>query len=405
MSTTPRPRALEGLRVLDLSHALAGPYCTLLLSDYGAEIYKLESPQGGELSRGWGPPFVGEQAAFFLGLNRGKRGIAIDLKRAEGRNLVLQLLGKMDVLVENFRPGTMPRLGLDYGSVHARNPRLVYCSISGYGQNGASRDESAMDLTVECSSGYMSITGTESGEVVRSGYAVCDINAGLFATIGILMALRHRDQTGVGQFVDVSMFDGMISAMSSNYMAYLGSGVVPKPLGTAFPTVVPYRVFRASDRDFSISVGSEKLWASFCEAVAHPELISHPDYSSNALRIKNRAAIEEILSKIFQSRTAADWLQVLGNAGIPCSPVRTFAEVVEHPQSQVREMFPVIDHPRAGPCRVTGPPIKMSETSAKPTTGAPLLGEHTQEALVDLLGLDDDSLSVLLINKVIAAPE
>src|SRR5690242_3275731 len=195
----PRNSALEGIRVLDFSHALAGPYCTLLLSDYGAEVYKLESPHGGELSRGWGPPFIGDQAAFFLGLNRGKRGIAIDLKKPTGRDLCMKLIAKMDVLIENFRPGTMDRLGFGYESVHALNPRLVYCSISGYGQSGPSRDESAMDLTVECSSGYMSITGTEEGEVVRSGYAVCDINAGLFAAIGILMALRHRDRTGAGQ--------------------------------------------------------------------------------------------------------------------------------------------------------------------------------------------------------------
>src|ERR1700747_429510 len=196
--------ALQGIRVLDFSHALAGPYCTLLLSDYGAEIYKVESPQGGELSRGWGPPFVGEQAAFFLGLNRGKRSLAIDLKKPEGKDLCMQLAAKMDVLVENFRPGTMDRLGFGYEGVHALNPRLVYCSVYGHWQNAPSRDESAMDLTVECSSGYMSITGTEDGEVVRSGYAVCDINAGLFATIGILMALRHRERTGTGQFVDIS---------------------------------------------------------------------------------------------------------------------------------------------------------------------------------------------------------
>ena len=215
-------QALEGIKVLDLSHALAGPFCTLLMADYGAEVYKLESPRGGDLGRGWGPPFLGGQSAFFLGLNRGKRGISIDLKRQEGIELCLQLLDRMDALVENFRPGTMERLGLGYEALHARNPRLVYCSISGYGQAGPSRDEAAFDLIVECSSGFMSITGTEEGEQVRSGYAVSDINAGLFALIGIQMALRHRDRTGAGQYVDVSMFDSMISAMSSNYMTFLG---------------------------------------------------------------------------------------------------------------------------------------------------------------------------------------
>lgn len=396
------PRALEGIRVLDLSHALAGPYCTLLLSDYGAEVYKLESPKGGELSRGWGPPFVGEQAAFFLGLNRGKRGIAIDLKQPAGRDLCLRLITKMDVLIENFRPGTMDRLGLGYASVQALNPQLVYCSISGYGQNGPSRDESAMDLTVECSSGYMSITGTQDGEVVRSGYAVCDINAGLFAAIGILMALRHRDRNGAGQFVDISMFDGMISAMSSNYMTYLGSGIVPGPLGTAFPTVVPYRVFHAKDGDFSISVGSEKLWAAFCSAIGQSQLSLHPDYATNALRIKNRVALEQLLSQVFERQSRDQWLEKLGLAGIPCSPVRTFAEVVEHPQSIFREMFPLVEHGCGNACRVTGPPIKMSETPPQAAAKAPSVGEHTKQVLTNLLGLSEPTLSGLTAKGTIA---
>src|SRR5262252_8365949 len=284
--------ALAGLRVLDFSHALAGPYCTLMMADCGAEVYKLESPHGGELSRGWGPPFAGGDASFFLGLNRGKRGISIDLKHPQGVDLCLQLIERMDVLVENFRPGTMDRMNLGYAAVRTRNPRLIYCSISGYGQNGPSRDEAAMDLVVECSSGFMSITGTEDGEQVRSGYAVADINAGLFAVIGILLALQHRHRSGAGQYIDVSMFDAMISAMSSNYMSHLGSGKTPQPMGTAFPTVVPYQLFRASDRVFSLAVGSEKLWGEFCESIGCPELRAHPDYASNSLRIKNRQTLE-----------------------------------------------------------------------------------------------------------------
>src|SRR5579885_2741646 len=216
-----RQQALDGLRVLDFSHALAGPYCTMLLADYGAEIYKVEPPQG-ELSRGWGPPFAGGVSSFFLGLNRGKRGLSIDLKQPEGAELCRRLAAEMDLVVENFRPGTMERLGLGYAALRERNPGLIYCSISGYGRNGPSREEAAMDLIVECSSGFLSITGTESGEQVRSGYAVADINAGLFAVIGILLALEYRHRTGHGQHVDVSMFDSMISAMSSNYMTYLG---------------------------------------------------------------------------------------------------------------------------------------------------------------------------------------
>jgi crotonobetainyl-CoA:carnitine CoA-transferase CaiB-like acyl-CoA transferase len=397
-------RALEGIRVLDFSHALAGPYCTLLMADYGAEVYKLESPRGGDLGRGWGPPFAGGQASFFLGLNRGKRGISIDLKCPEGVELCLQLLDRMDVLVENFRPGTMERLGLGYEAVHARYPRLVYCSISGYGQDGPSRDEAAFDLIVECSSGFMSITGTEDGEQVRSGYAVADINAGLFAVIGIQMALKHRDRTGAGQFVDVSMLDGMISAMSSNYMTYLGSGQAPRPLGTGFPTVVPYRVFHARDGAFSIAVGSEKLWAAFCTTIGDPELESHPDYATNALRIQNRRPLEKTLEEIFRKATAAEWIGKLSSAGIPCSLLRTFAEVVEHPQAAHREMFPWIESPVYGRHRVTGSPVKMSDTPGNPTTAAPLLGEHTRAVLMELLGLSEVTVARLIAEGVVVSP-
>jgi formyl-CoA transferase/CoA:oxalate CoA-transferase len=379
--------ALAGIRVLDFSHALAGPYATLLLADFGASVYKLENRAGGDMGRGWGPPFAGPHSSFFLGLNRGKYGISIDLKQPGGVDLCLRLIEQMDVVVENFRPGTMDRLGLGYSAAAARNPRLVYCSISGYGQAGPSRDEAAMDLIVECSSGFMSITGTEAGEQVRSGYAVADINAGLFAVIGVLMALRAREQSGRGQYVDVSMLDSMISAMSSNYMTFLGSGTVPRPLGSGFPTVVPYRVFEARDRSFSIAVGSEKLWSAFCRIIERRDLETHPDYATNARRVENRHALEDILAAIFRERDVQEWVGRFHAAGIPCSPVRNFAEVAEHPQTVLREMFPWIES-SAGRQRVTGSPIKMSQTPARIGAPAPELGEHTASVLSELLGLD-----------------
>ena len=394
--------ALEGLRVLDFSHALAGPYCTLLLADYGAEIYKLEASGGGDMGRGWGPPFAGGVASFFLGLNHGKQGISIDLKRGEGIELCLRLAERMDVLIENFRPGTMDRLGLGYQSVRERNPRLVYCSISGYGQNGPSRDEAAMDLVVQASSGLLSITGTKEGESVRCGYGVTDVTAGLFAVIGILMALRARESTGRGQFVDVSMLDGMISTMSSNYASFLGGNVVPRPMGTEFPTVVPYRVFQAKDRGVALAVGSEKLWATFCRVMERPDLAQHPDYESNAARIRNREALEAILGEIFGRRPAAEWVEKLQAAGIPCSLVRNFREVVEHPQSQVREMFPAMDHPAAGIHRITGAPVKLSETPGRPQSPAPLLGQHTRTALKEVLGLGDAEVEGLFAAGIVA---
>ena len=396
--------SLSGIRVLDFSHALAGPYCTLLLADYGAEVYKVES-RGGDMGRGWGPPFAGEDASFFLGLNRGKRGISIDLKQAEGLELCLRLIDRMDVLIENFRPGSMDRLGLGYKAMHERNPHLVYCSISGYGQGGPAREEAAMDLVVQSSSGLLSITGTEEGEPVRCGYGVTDVTAGLFAVIGILLALRVKERTGVGQFVDVSMLDGMISTMSSNYMSYLGSGIVPRPMGTAFPTVVPYRVFQTRDRAIAIAVGSDKLWSTFCREIERPELENHTDYRTNAARIRNRGTLEPLLEGVFRERSAAEWIGKLQGAGVPASLVRNFEEVVEHPQCEVRQMFPVLHHAVAGPHRVTGTPVKLSATPGGPGAAAPLLGEHTSETLSELLGLDDATLDALRARGVIFAAE
>lgn len=387
-------KPLDGVRVLDFSHALAGPYCTMLLAEYGAEVYKLES-RDGDMGRGWGPPFPGGVASFFLGLNRGKRGISIDLKQPEGLDLCLRLIDRMDVVVENFRPGAMDRLGLGYDALRRRNPRLVYCSISGYGQQGPSRDEAAMDLVMQAACGLLSITGTAAGESTRCGYGVTDVTAGLFSVIGVLLALRARETTGMGQHIDVSMLDCMISTMSSNYMSYLGSGVVPRPMGTAFPTIVPYRVYATGDGAVAIAIGSEKLWSAFCAAIGRSDLERHPLFAANADRIRNRETLEPILDAVFCDRGTAEWVERLQSAGIPASAVRNFEQVVEHPQSAAREMFPTREHPAAGAHRVTGTPVKLSETPGGSAAPAPLLGEHSAEALSALLGLDKATLAGL----------
>ena len=392
--------ALHGIRVLDFSHALAGPYCSLLLSDYGATVYKLEASSG-DMGRGWGPPFAGGMASFFLGLNRGKQGISIDLKQREGLELCLRLVDQVDVLVENFRPGTMDRLGLGYGALHQRHPRLIYCSISGYGQQGPSREEAAMDLVVQASSGLLSITGTENGESTRCGYGVTDVTAGLFAVIGILLALRARETTGSGQFVDVAMLDSMISSMSSNYMSFLGSNITPRPMGTSFPTVVPYRVYRAGDRELAVAVGSERLWAAFCAAIERPELEHHPLYETNPLRIQNRATLEPLLDEVFLRRTARQWVAKFHALGVPCSLVRNFKEVADDPQTAIRQMFPFLKHPAAGSHQVTGTPVKLSETPGRPSSPAPLLGEHTRNILKDIFALDDAAVDDLSLRGVV----
>jgi crotonobetainyl-CoA:carnitine CoA-transferase CaiB-like acyl-CoA transferase len=396
--------ALQGIRVLDFSHALAGPYCTLILAEYGADVYKLESPTGGDMGRTWGPPFVGGESGYFLGLNRGKKGIAIDLKRPEGIALCQQLIPHMDVLLENFRPGTMKRLGLDYETLRPLNPRLIYCSISGYGQTGPAREEAAMDLILQASSGLISMTGTAAGDRVRSGYSVADITAGMFAVIGILTALQYRERSGDGQYIDVSMFDTMISAMCSNWSTFLASGIEPQPMGTAFATIVPYRCFEASDRPIALAIGSEKLWGTLCVLLDRIDLRDHPHFATNPQRVAHRAELEPLLEAIFRERPARDWVERLQAAGIPCSLIRTFSEVLADPHASARELFPSLVHPSAGQHTVTGAPIKLSLTPGQQTQPAPLLGQHTRHVLQSLLGLDPPTLDSLFASGVLHAP-
>jgi crotonobetainyl-CoA:carnitine CoA-transferase CaiB-like acyl-CoA transferase len=295
----------------------------------------------------------------------------------------------------------MERLGLGYKAMHERNPRLIYCSISGYGQEGPSRDEAAMDLVMQASSGLLSITGTEQGDSVRCGYGVTDVTAGQFAVIGILLALYSRERTGLGQFVDVSMLDSMISTMSSNYMSFLGANIVPVPMGTSFPTIVPYRTYHARDREVGVAVGSEKLWSAFCGALQRQDLEKHPDYETNPQRIRNRAVLEPILESVFAQRPAEEWIERLRRAGVPCSVVRNFGEVARDPQCELRQMFPVMDHPTAGRHQVTGTPVKLSDTPGSSSSPAPLLGQHTRSVLKALFDLDETRMDDLFARGVL----
>jgi len=385
MSSSP----LNGLTVVDLSHALAGPYCTMLMATYGARVIKVEGLDSGDIGRAWGPPYSGADASYFLGINTGKQAIAIDLKDPRGVALCLDLITRADILVENFRPGTMDRLGLGYDAARAVNPRLIYCSISGFGQTGPRRDGPAMDLILQAASGLISMTGTEAGDQVRCGHSVADVTAGMFALIGTLMALRAREDTGRGQYVDVSMLDGMISAMASAFAHLFGSGVPPKPRGTAFGTIVPYACFPTLDRPIGIAVASEKLWQSFCRAIERPDLAEDPRFQSNGLRVEHRGVIEPLIVETFRSRKASEWLDIFGRHGVPCTLVNDLAEVAADPQAAAREMFPTVDHPVAGSMRVTGAPVKFSESTGQVRTPAPLHGQHTREILKDFLGLSD----------------
>ena len=387
--------SLSGVKVLDFSHALAGPFCTLLLADHGATVYKIESPDGGDPGRGWGPPFIGDQSSYFIGLNRGKQSVCVDLKRAEGTELCLRMMGKADIVIENFRPGTMSRLGLGYEQARSRNPRIIYCSISGYGQDGPSRDEPAMDLILQASSGLMSVTGTEEGRRVRCGYSVADVTTGMFALIGILLALRSRDISGLGQFVDISMLDSMISAMTSNFMIYLGDGNVPDARDTSYSTIVPYRAFATKDDDIVIAVGSEKLWRAFGPAIGHSDLVDHPSYASNSLRVKNRDELEPFLAEIFRGDTLENWLTKLRAAGVPASKIRRLDEVVNDAQCAVRNIFPNMPDLGDGEVRVVSTPIKSSTEPPPVLTHAPALGQHTKQILSEWLEIGEVELRSL----------
>lgn len=372
----------------------------MLMAQYGADVYKIESFDG-EMGRTWGPPNTNGVASFFLGVNAGKRGLAIDLKKPEGIALCFDLIAKADVLIENMRPGTLDRLGLGYEKARARNPRLIYCSISGYGQNGPSRDDPAMDLILQAASGLISVTGVEDGERVRCGHSVADVTSGMFALIGILMALESRNRSGVGQFVDVSMLDSMISAMASTFANFFGvnsSGpkVIPGAMGTRFGTIVPYRGFPTADRDIVIAVASNKLWVDFCGAIGRPDLAEHPDYATNGLRVKNRGVLEPLITSIFRGKPSAHWVAQLRSCGIPCAPVRTLDEVADDPQTAEREMFRVMDG-----FTVTGPPVKFSATPGSIPRPAPRLGEHTREALTELLACNEAFLDRLESSGVI----
>jgi formyl-CoA transferase/CoA:oxalate CoA-transferase len=378
--------ALDDVTVLDLSHALAGPFASTLLGDYGADIIKIE-PLEGEIARAWGPPFYGGEAAYFVNLNRNKRSVAIDLKHPEGRAIFLRLAERADVVLENLRVGTVAKLGLDYASVAARQPRIVYCSVSGFGQDGPYRDRAALDLVVQAESGMISITGEPDHPGVRCGVSIADLTAGLYAAFGIMTALHARERSGRGQFVDVSMLEGQLGILSGMIGAFVADGIVPGPLGTAYGALLPYQTFRTKTRDIAIGVGSDKLWRSFCPLLDLPALVDDPRFVTNAARNANRPALVDALQAAFLARTFEEWEAILVPAGIPMGAINTIDRVVAHPQVAARGAIVESDHPVAGRVRSVGPPVRMSDTPGRVRTPAPLLGEHTEEVLSSRLGL------------------
>ena len=391
---------LDGIKVLDLTRVLAGPYSTMLLGDLGAEVIKIEQPGTGDESRNFGP-FKNGFSLYFMSVNRGKRSVTLNLKTERGQAIFKQLLAQTDILVENFRPGTMKNLGLDYETLKADHPSLIYAACSGFGQTGPYAQQGAYDMIIQGMGGIISITGEPEGPPVRVGTSISDITAALFTTIGILSALHHRHQTGKGQFVDVAMLDSLVAVLENAVVRYFATGEAPKPLGARHPAITPFEAFASADGYVIIALGNDVLWSKFCEHVDRQELISDERFRTNADRTENHSELFPILSEIMSQRTTDDWIDALGNIGVPCGPINTMDKVVSHPQVQAREMITRVAHQITGEVEVPGVPIKLSETPGNVDAPAPSLGEHTTEILTDVLKMSPDEVAKLKQDGVI----
>jgi len=377
------PGLLEGIRVLDVSRVLTGPYCSLMLADLGAEVTKIEIPGRGDDTRAWGPPFLGGESAYFLSINRNKRSVTLNLKASEGRKILLELAKRSDVFLENFAPGVAHRLGIGYDAVRAANPRIVYCSISGFGQDGPYRDHPAYDLILQGLGGLQGITGEPGAAPVRIGVAVADIAGGMFAAYAIAAALLHRERTGEGEYVDVSLLDSQLAWLTYMAANYFATGRDPERAGSRHPTIVPYQAFETRDGVLNVAVGNDDIFRRFCEAIGRPELGVDPRFATNPERVENRGALEPLLETIFRTRTTAEWQRALNEHAVPAGPVYRISDIARDPQVQSRGMVLELSHPRAGAIRQFGPPFRSSHERGGHTP-PPLLGEHTDEVLSSL---------------------
>jgi crotonobetainyl-CoA:carnitine CoA-transferase CaiB-like acyl-CoA transferase len=392
-------KALENIKIIDLSRILSGPFCTMLLADMGAEVIKVETPSGDD-TRGWGPPFINEESAYFLSVNRNKKSIALNLKTELGKKVLLRLVETADVVVENFRPGTLARLGLGYEKLKEVNPRIILASISGFGQTGPYAKKPGYDVIAQGMGGLMGVTGEPGRAPVKVGYSIADVGAGMWAAFGIMNALWARQRTGVGQWVDTSLIETMISWQTYIAGNYFASNQNPEPMGGAHPNIVPYQVFEASDGYFNLAIGNDSLWQTFCKAIEMTDLIDHPDYVTNAKRVENRDALIPYLQEIFMKKTVKEWVDLMDEVQVPAGPVYTIADVFQDPHVLAREMLVEMDHPVAGKIKMTGIPVKLSDTPGTIETPPPLLGEHTKEILTNL-GYNEEQIQILVENNVI----
>ena len=381
MNAASHPGPLAGMRVLELAQIMAGPTCGALLADLGADVVKVEKLPGGDDARGYREPRVNGVSAPFLMLNRNKRGLALDLKRAEGRAILLRLVRKADVLIENYRRGTMEKLGLGYDALATENPALIYCAITGYGRNGPWSDKGGFDLVAQAFAGLMSITGEPGRPPVKTGNPVSDINAGLLAAVGILAAWAHRLSTGRGQIVDTSLMEAALQQTYWHAATYFATGESPGPLGSAHILTAPYQAFAARDGWIVIGGANQANWERTAEVLGHPEWRDDPRFASNSARMANLPALVATMSEVLARKSRAEWLALMDAAGVPAGPVHSIGEALTHPQTLARGMVVDLDHPDAGPVKALGCPIHFSETAARVDRPAPRLGEHTREML------------------------
>jgi len=409
--------SLDGIRILDLSRVLAGPWCTQTLADLGADVIKIERPGTGDDTRTWGPPFLQDiagadtaEAAYYLGTNRNKRSVTCDIAKPEGQALIRDLVKHCDVFVENFKVGDMARYGLDYASLKTLNPKLVYCSVTGFGQNGPYAERAGYDYAIQGMGGLMSVTGERDdlgGGPQKVGVAVADLMTGMYATVAILAALRHAEKTGEGQQVDMALLDTQVAMLANLGANYLVSGSVPGRVGNAHQNIVPYQVFEVApsadgNKDHLIlAVGNDSQYAKFCAVAGHPELASDPQYAKNRDRVRNRAVLVPLLEAVMRTRNKADWLAALEAAKVPCGAINNLAEVFADPQIAARQMVTHWEHPVKSGLRLVSSPIKLSATPVRADLPPPLLGQHTDEVLRSVLNYPDAKLSELKSNNVI----
>ncbi len=386
--------ALTGLKVLDFTRALAGPFCTMMLGDMGCEVIKIEAPGKGDESRGWGPPFQGGESSYFLSCNRNKQSLTLNLKDEEARKIVLRLVQEADVLVENFSPGTMARLGLSYAVAAEYNPRLVYCSISGFGQEGPNRSLPAYDLILQGMGGLMSITGPKDGPPTKVGVPIADLTAGMFAAHAILAALYHRERTGLGQYVDTSLLDGQLALLTFQAGRYFATGSSPGLAGNEHPSIAPYETFKTKDGHVNVACGNDGLWRRCCTALGQPALAQDPRFETNARRLEHRPELVAILEQALSRYKTQEAIALLEDAGVPCGPIYRLAEVFEDQHVRELGLVQAIDHPTAGTVQFPGPPFRFSQSPTELRQAPPRLGEHT-DPILERLGFQPSDVEAL----------